>query len=52
MGINRTERQLSPLERKYGLDGVAFDILLFVIQINVQGRTKRIEDGIMDKRWR
>jgi hypothetical protein len=38
------------LKRKYGLDGKASDILLFVMQNNIQGRTKMIEDGIMDKR--
>jgi len=40
------------LKRKYGPDNKAPVMLLFVTENNLQGRTKMIEDGIMDSRWR
>jgi len=38
------------LKRKYGLVGDASAMLLLVKKNNIQGRTKMVEDGIMDKR--
>jgi len=40
------------LKRKYGLVGKSSEILFFLMKKNLQGRTKMIEDGIMDKRGR
>jgi hypothetical protein len=37
------------LKRKYELVGDASAMLLFVKKNNIQGRTKTVEDGIMDK---
>jgi len=40
------------LKRNYGLDGKASDMLFFVMQNDIQGRSKMIGGVILDKRWR
>ena len=42
------KRSVLTLEEKYGFDSKAPVMLLFVTGNNFQGRTKLIEDGIMD----
>jgi hypothetical protein len=39
------------LKRKYGVDSKSSEMLLFLMENNIQSRTKMIVDGIMDKRW-
>jgi hypothetical protein len=45
-------RLLCELKRKYEPAVRASDMLLFLMKKSKQGRTKMIEDGIMDIRWR
>jgi hypothetical protein len=48
--LNTTVLTALLLKRKYGPESNASYVVLFVNENNKQGRTKMIEDGIMDKR--
>ena len=50
MGINRTGGSALTIEKKVWTSWRAICYVIVVMQKNIQGRIKMIEDGIMDKR--